>query len=335
MTEKDAYRILGLMPGITLHELKKKYRELMMQVHPDSGIHAAQQMPSPKLPFMQKECACTAQEINRAYSILKEKLSSSARTEPRQTVNCQTKEPHPNHRQPSVWNAPVNEHAYTEREILQYAEESDGTVYGNFCAAKGKYLWTTEEDFSLFLLSMYQCSKRLLDKAETSLNREHTPAVRRQFQTELTYLLAQQFIAGTNLLKELAKEERADLDGNRIFYIQAMLEMPDKAVPRKTGETLYPSKIRQHKLYLKDNAGRESGYLSFADDRLYYVVIPLFEQKRVKVKIQTAEKQPRKASAVNYQNLDLWLKLCDKNQNGMPESLNMQIGQLLRQYQSL
>lgn len=330
MTEKEAYQVLGLTPGATLRELKKKYRELMIQVHPDSGIHTSRQMPSlGASPYTQARCSYTAQEINCAYSILKEKISSDPHTKSRRNANH-----HPERKQTSVWNAPVNENAYTEREVLQYAEEADGTVYGNFCVAKGKYLWTTEEDFSLFLLSMYQCSKRLLDESDASLNRGHAPSTRHRIQAELTYLLAQQFIAGIDLLEELTKEEKADSDGNRIFYISATLEMPNQTVPPKAYETLYPSKISQHKLYLKNKAGQESGYLSFTDDRLYYIVIPLFEQKRVRIKIQTAKKQPRKKSATNYQNLDLWLKLCDKDQSKLPECLNLQIEQLLRQYQS-
>lgn len=39
-----------------------------------------------------------------------------------------------------------------------------------------------------------------------------------------------------------------------------------------------------HKLYLKNQSGKELGSLSFSDDRLYYVVVPLFEQKRVQIK---------------------------------------------------
>lgn len=74
MTEKEAYQVLGLTPGATLRELKKKYRELMIQVHPDSGIHTSRQIPSlGASPYTQARCSYTAQEINCAYSILKEK----------------------------------------------------------------------------------------------------------------------------------------------------------------------------------------------------------------------------------------------------------------------
>lgn len=318
MTIKEAYQILGLPPTASLSEIKKNYRKLMMQMHPDAGIYA------------DGTYAYTAPEITAAYALLKEKQSSGMQLRSKPNKNNDAK--------PSaVWNAPINPDAYMEREILQYAEDSIGTVFGNFCIARGKYMWTTDEDFSLFLLSLYQCSRQLLDEADDMLRREDTPASHSLFQAELTYLLAQQFISTTSLLKELAKEEPSDAQGNRIFYLPAMLEFTKKAAPLKPGDCLYPSSLKQHRLFLKDKTGREYGYLSFTDDRLYYVIIPLFEQKSAQVKIMAADhtpKHPRK-SAQNYQNLQLWIKLSNQQCQKMPENLNLQIKQLLKQYASL
>jgi hypothetical protein len=39
------------------------------------------------------------------------------------------------------------------------------------------------------------------------------------------------------------------------------------------------------------HSGNELGYLSFVDDRLYYVVIPLFEQKKVQIEAVLREYQ--------------------------------------------
>ena len=314
MKKRDAYQILGLSAKASPQEIKKRYRQLMMQIHPDANT------------VSKETCGYTAQDINRAYAVLK--------SEPLTAQNAALqKEPPANGKTPHAWNAPINKSAYTEREILHYAEDSDGTVIGNFCIATGKYLWTTEEDFPLFLLSIYNCSKQLLDEVDASLGREGAPAIRHQMQTELSYLLAQQFIDATALLKELTKEAPGRKDC-RIFYISSMLESSERTVSLRTGEALYPSKIRHHKLYLKNRTGQELGYLSFSDDRLYYVLIPLFEQKRVQVKIQTAKKQPEKTKKYvsGYQNLDMWVRLSDGNFSGMPESLNLQIERLLAQY---
>lgn len=205
-----------------------------------------------------------------------------------------------------AWNAPVNVNAFAEREVLQYVEDYDGAVLGNYCVAKGKYLWKTDEDFPLFLLSLYRCSKELLDGIDEKLQREETLPERKQIQAELTYLLAQQFIDGSAILAELVKKEEITSEGDQIFRFPAMLELTAGAVPVKVGEMIYPCGIRNHKLYLKDRAGRKLGYLSFLDDRLYYIIIPLFEQKRVQVKIQAAETkaEKRQKTASKYQTLN-------------------------------
>ena len=332
MTVKEAYKILGLPSGTEFHEIKRKYRKLMMQVHPDVSDHVSQHLAgSVDHPDSQEHYTYSAQELNTAYSTLKEKYFTDTENENHSQKDCSAEE-----QQNIMWNAPINQNAYRDREVLQYVTDYDGTVLGNFCVARGKYLWTTEEDFPLFLLSMYRCSKELLDETDTSLDRKEAPTNRSRIQTELTYLLAQQFIAGTALLEELAKEEHNSQDGCKIFYISSMLESSNNADTLKSGEALYPYRIRQHRLYLKNQAGQEVGYLSFSDDRLYYIVIPLFEQKAVQIKIQAAEKQPetKRKTTVKYQNLHVWIKLRDKNISQLPENLNLQIEQLLEKYRS-
>lgn len=316
MTKKEAYQVLGILPGTEKDEIKKRYRQLMQQVHPDVGAASG------------KSYAYAVQDINAAYALLvKEKtgrgeeISGEGKGRSRKNKSA-------------AWDAPVNSSAYREREVLQYAEDCDGAVLGSFCIAKGKYLWKPEEDFPLFLLSMYRCSRELLDGIDAEIYQNDAAAMR--IQSELTYLLAQQFIDGSALLEKLAKEEGTGPDGQRIFYLSAMLELADKSPAVKTGELLYPSRIAQHRLFLKNQAGRELGYLSFRDDRLYYIVIPLFEQKRVQVKIQAAKKpETGKRKKAGYRDLHLWLRLCSTDGSGLLESLNLRIEQLLEQYRKM
>ena len=208
-------------------------------------------------------------------------------------------------------------------------------MLGSFPIARGKYLWKTDEDFPLFLLSVYQCGKELLDEIDLEFRRKEPPTNRRQIHGELTYLLAQQFIDGTALLKEFARSETPDSQGNPIFYMPAMLEFSDSPTCLKPGEQLSPAGVKNHRLYLKNQAGRVLGYLSFPDDRLYYIAIPLFEHKMALVKIQASEKQPqkKKRTAARYQNLHLWIKRTDRDIHSVVESLNLRIERVLKQYQ--
>ncbi len=315
MTIKEAYQTLGLLPGSPLQEVKKQYRKLMRQAHPDAGVEGR---------------ICYAKEINAAYAKLKETAFSTDLEK-----SCKQVDDISKRRENAAWNAPVNRNAYAKREILQYVEDMNGAVLGDFCVARGKYMWTIEEDFPLFLRSLYRCSERLLDEADASLCKEASPANRQIFQAELTYLLAQQFIDQAELLPVIVREKKADSEGNRIFYISAMLETQDTAISLQPGEPLYPCRIRCHRLYLQNQESREMGYLSFLDDRLYYIVVPLFEQKAVRIRLRVAEKQSsRKKAFTRYQNLHVWIKLSDKDCTRLPENLSLQIEQLLDEYKS-
>lgn len=316
MTVRKAYQVLGLPIGAEKNEIKKKYRKLMMQVHPDVNL------------LSQKSYKYSAQEINNAYAVLMKERESGINN------SCYDRKQHVSkNKKKAAWDAPVNENAFMEREVLQYVEDYDGTVLGTYCVAKGKYLWKTDEDFPLFLRSMYQCSKELLDEIDEKFCRDEAGAKRQQIQAELTYLLAQQFIDAMALLSELAEGEEIGSNGDRIFYLSSMLELTNRAVPVKAGEAVYPSRLRNHKLYLKNQDGQELGYLSFSDDRMYYLMIPLFEQKRVQVKIQAAEMkaEKRQKAAGTYQRLHLWVKLLAVDSR-MPESLHLQIEKLLADY---
>ena len=315
MTPAEAGRILGISPKADMEQIKKQYRRLMHQFHPDvSG-------------FSNTGYQYTAQEINLAYEVLKkgfadfqEDIFSGAEKK------AASKNLH--------WDAPFNQHAWTEREILHYAEDYEGNVIGNFTIARGKYLWTEEEDFPLFLLSIYRCGQELLDEIDGSLQRKERSSLRGKIQPQLTYLLAQQFMDSTALLKKLAKKVSPGEEENGIYYLPAMLEVTGGFLKLKGDESLFPSRLKDHRLYLKNSAGQELGYLSFSDDRFYYIVIPLFEQRRVLVKIKAAQTpaSSRKRNLSRYHSLHLWLKFAPKTEKQLLENLNLQIRQLLEIY---
>ncbi len=315
MTKKEACKILALPPGADKNEIKKRYRQLMQQVHPDVGE------------ALREDYAYSVQEINLAYAVLtRQKASVEQRGNGRQGNNTATE------KETGIWDAPVNENAYAEREILQFAEDCEGVALGEFCIARGKYLWTTEEDFPLFLRSIADCGRRLLDRVDEKRQGSSEPESRQRTLGELVYLLAQQFMNGSALVRELSGKETADGNGNPVFGFPAMVELPQKAALQE-GEALYPAAVRQHRLYLKNRAGQELGYLSFPDDRLYYVIIPLFEQRRVQVRIRVArEREKEKRRRAGYRRLHLWIRLSSAGEAGMPESLNLRIRELLEAY---
>lgn len=197
---------------------------------------------------------------------------------------------------------------------------------GYFKIAAGKYIWKTEEDFSLFQKSIFACASQILEEVERKKQIYKSERLRIQTLAALVYLLAQQFLNSTALLKELGQEQKADAEGNRIFLIPAMLELTGN-IQAAEGEVISPKRLTKHRLYVKNSQGEELGYLSFRDDCMYYVVIPLMEQRRVKVRMKAAE--GKKAAC---QKLNFYVKLLEKDTAGMPESVNLQIEQLLNDY---
>ena len=286
--------------------IKKKYRQRILSAHPDVQP--------------EEETEYSAQQLNHAYAYLKKNgwydghVSKKSYREKSRAPKTQ------------VWDAPVNEQAWREREIYSYAEDSEGERIGYFKIATGKYIWRTEEDFSLFQKSIFACASQILEEVERKKQIYKKERLRVQTLATLVYLLAQQFLDSTALLKELGQEQKADAEGNRIFLVPAMLELTGN-IRAAEGEVISPKRLTKHRLYVKNGQGEELGYLSFRDDCMYYVIIPLMEQRRVKVRMKAAE-----GKKTACQKLDFYVKLLEKDTTGMPESLNLQIEQLLNDY---
>ena len=342
---EQAYKILGVKKGADKKEIKKKYRLLMHKVHPDTFAS--------KKPSYQY----SAQEINEAYSFLckegrlentyygnkydKEEQESNNRYRKYKDSSDNN-----NHRQYKDyrnskgseseykyrWNAPENVNAYTNRSIYHYAEGYDGDITGSFKIASGKYIWKLEEDFALFIKSIFECSEKLLNDVDTKLDRNLSFETKISVQAELAYLLAQQFIDAPEMLNKLLTP--IDTEDAYVFYIASMLEISQPAPFLRAGMTLYPAEIKKHRLFLKTKSGQQAGYISFKDDRLYYIVIPLLEQRRAQVKTEISKKQDRfnTKQAVKYKNLDFWIKVPHNSATTFPENINMQIDALLEGY---
>ncbi len=326
MTRTQAYRVLGLTEDADRAEIKSRYRQLMHKLHPDSRSEEKENYPY------------SAREINEAYGILvkgKGAKDSFIRRTKESTTSKAEWEAKRQHRQKKNWNAPENPHAYCIRNIYQYVEDADGAVIGEFVITEGKYLWTIEEDFPLFLKSIFACSNRLLQEIEAKLEKSVREEERLKVQAELTYLLAQQFIDAPEILGHFAEPGRKKEAEDEIFYFAAMLELMDTVNDMRAGTPLFPAALKQHRLFLKKQSGEAAGYLSLKDDRLYYILVPLLEQKRAMVKIQVAAKQDRAnmRGRKRYKNLDFWIKVPKKYAGTFPESIGLQIENLLLSYE--
>ena len=335
MSVEQAYKILAVPRSADIKAIKKKYRKLMLKVHPDS-------LKSGKNTYQY-----SAQEINEAYSIIIKYLSdnkmsgyfNNSSDDSYSSEYTYDEEYYQDYNSYASdggnWDAPVNDNAYTSRNIYHYAEGARGNITGSFVIAKGKYIWTIEEDFSLFIRSISESRDKLLSGIDNRRKGSISDTSRAVIKAQLAYLLAQQYIDATYTLNELITPVKQN--NAQIFYIDSMLEMPANAPFLRAGMTLYPQSLKNHRLYLKTKSGNAAGYISFRDDRLYYIIIPLLEQKRAQVKVQIAARQDKNNTRhnVKYKNLDFWIRIFDDNSGTFPESINMQIGEILTKYSKM
>ena len=355
MTESEAYRVLGLPENAVPEHIRTRYRELIVQVHPDKMRRRSSQ--SSDQPGRERETDSQehqaapfttphdARIINQAYNLLQRSWRKTRNSREARASSDGQDFQQKTAQSTGKWDAPCNPYAYHPREIYCRAEDAEGIPIGIFTIARGKYLWSQDEEFPLFLKSVYQCGSELLKEADASQKREADDPRRQRALGELTYLLAQQFIDVRSSLDELAKvitvrDSSAERPTDRIWVLPAMLEYgprsshTGRALP-KTGDLLYPSELRRRRLFLKDASGEELGYLSFKDDRLYYIVVPLFEQRRVQVRIRVSEEPASQGKGKNtsfYQSLDLYIRLDPIQQQFLPENLNLHIEKILREY---
>ena len=272
MSAEQAYKILAVPQSADIKAIKKKYRKLMLKVHPDS-------LKSGKNTYQY-----SAQEINEAYSIIIKNLS--------------------------------------DNKMSGYFNNSSDDNYSSEYTYYEEYY----QDYNTYASDGGNWDAPVNDNVYTS---------RAVIKAQLAYLLAQQYIDATYTLNELITPVKQN--NAQIFYIDSMLEMPANAPFLRAGMTLYPQSLKNHRLYLKTKSGNAAGYISFRDDRLYYIIIPLLEHKRAQVKVQIAARQDKNNTRhnVKYKNLDFWIRISDNNSGTFPESINMQIEEILTKYSKM
>lgn len=306
MNKSTARKILGLNGTEDERAIKRKYRKLMHEHHPDNS---------------ESEDSELAAKINTAYEMVMKDFDGSdgkhRSTQKKPTTKKSTKTKN--------WNAKENKNAYCVRPILHEVEDYDGSSIGTIEIARGKYVWSKDEEFSLFLKSLYETSKELMDNARPSLFFEPPAVIKQKYLADITYLLTGQFIDSSLTLNELAVMDTS------AYKIDAMVELETNTPVPKPGTALYPAGISKHRLYLRNKGGEIVGYLSFKDDRLYYVIIPLFEQKKAQVKMVVSDTPKSTRYGKKYADIDLWVKIIE-DQNSAIDNTNRKIDELLAKY---
>ncbi len=291
MNKPTACTILGVRPDIQPDELKKRYHTLMMLTHPDSPE--------------EHEYPYAVHEINVAYEYLLKHIKE------------ETRQKEAEEKTRIRWNAPENPNAYAPRDIYQYVDDAEGNRIGTVTVDTGRFMWIPDEEFPLFLKSLYACARQLIADDDEEKHTDRSDDT--DLLADIAYLLAGQFFGADMALSLMKKEKNED-----IYYCKAMLELAAGAKQPVAGTTLTPAYVRDHRLYMSDRAGHELGYISFKDDRLLFGLVPLFEQRKVQVKAAVSETR-------GSVDIDLYLKRIDTDGSSAVDSVNLRIMERLRE----
>ena len=327
-----ACQLLGVDDKDDSGYIKKRYRNLMLQYHPDASGD------DPRL-------LVKTQLINEAYHVISKCM---ARRETEQGAAGKKEG-----QEGVIWDVPQNEYAFCGRDIyLSKAFYEDYRLDG-YKIAKGKYFWDAErEDFKHLLLSLNQlCSDRLeeIERKYGVYNVDEYGLSSQQaaYKAKIFHLLVQQFIDPSDSLHKTYRIEDTDREGRSIFLFPASVGIRgtgpafDAARKLQPGDPLYPMAIQDNRIQVCDSCKTGLGYVSFEDDRLYYMVIPALSARIGTVKLRVRGRRfwmnsrPMRAKV----DLDFYLKLEQEEEfhylrKSLEEERNRTIRRFLMEYES-
>ena len=339
MNLQQARRTLGVTPEDDGATVKKKYRRLMGQFHPDTQGATS-------------DSIRRAQELNEAYEYLKKHTgifqseATAGKGSRRNTSGAKSVWKDRPPKKPE-WTGRTNEKAFCERNVYQRysmdVEEPVRTDKLYYRVARGRYLWDpATEDFTLFVTSLHHATKELLEQAEEKSGGRSSEADRFETQSKLFYHLSAQFTDPVQILKRIAKPERTDTDGRQIYHFHTSLgaDATQPAYRRLTalqpGDVIYPLAFQENRILVCRERQYPLGHLSFEDDRLYFCVIPLLQEKLAQVQMKVRKVQvlrkthPYKAKV----DIDLYFRTEKEVNTYKGRDRNFEIAQILNDYEA-
>lgn len=354
MNLQQARRTLGITPEDDKAAIKKKYRHLMGQFHPDA------QVGENALDSIRR-----AQEINEAYEYLKKHTGifqsgattgkGSRRTASGTGTQSAWKDRPPKNPE---WTGRINEKAFCKRNVYQrYSMEVEGPADKLYYrVARGRYLWDpATEDFTLFVTSLHHVAKELLEQTEERAARKkaesvatvttgawNTEADRFQIQSRLFYHLSAQFTDPVQILDQIAKPKRTDEAGRKNYHFHTSLgaDATQPAYRRLTAlqpeDAIYPLAFQENRILVCREKQYPLGHLFFEDDRLYFCVIPLLQEKLAQVQMKVRKVQVlRKNHPYKVKvDIDLYFRAEKEIMTYKGRDRNFEIAKILNDYEA-
>ena len=248
MTLKEAHKILGVSKENTDREIKAKYKKLLIMYHPDSDP-TRERAPEDDEKIRQ---------VIEAYKKIRES-EGEPYFEPYEFT----------------WDAFENKRAFSERNIFFQFKIYDEALPPSKMA-RGRFVWDPDmEEFPLFAKSVLEACKEVMT--------DHDAAMDPDKVKDIFHLMMQEYVLPADAARKIGKKIRED-GGKEVYSFGGFIK-------DETGSSR-ESKINCGEplnIYLREDravveeivTGRMLGSISFDEDELYYVVLPLLEDPKV------------------------------------------------------
>ncbi len=250
MDINTAYRILGASRNDDENTIKKKYKRLLFIHHPDAKSHRGESSDDGMVT-----------KVIEAYKVVRENLKFEAD----QSVDLE-------------WEATINEEAFCERAVYVQYRIYDDEDLPLSKVAEGKYVWDPDlEDFPLFAKSVLEAAKDAVSGAGRTSSTD--------LLMEVFHFMMQEYVLPTDAARKTG-EPLGETDDITEYQFTGYIK---SNFSRRTDVFHEGEPVD---IYLSDNraaaqnpvTGVFLGDISFDDDALYYVILPLLEEPLVKTR---------------------------------------------------
>lgn len=248
MTLKEAYKILGVSKDNTDREIKAKYKKLLIMYHPDSA-------PTRERDPEDDE---KIRQVIEAYKKIRE------------SEGVPYSEPYE-----FTWDAFENKRAFSERNIFFQFKIYDEALPPSKMA-RGKFVWDPDmEEFPLFAKSVLEACKEVMTDHDATLAPDKVK--------DIFHLMMQEYVLPADAARKIGKKFREDGD-KEAYSFSGFIR--DELGSSRESEINFGEPLN---IYLREDravveeivTGRMLGSISFDEDELYYVVLPLLEDPKV------------------------------------------------------
>ena len=288
MNLREAYKVLGASPKDDPRTVKTKYKKLLILYHPDSD-------PTGKRDPADDE---KIRQVIEAYRKIRESDGESG-YDPYEFT----------------WDAFENRNAFSERNIyVQFKMYDEELPLSKM--ARGRFVWDPDmEEFRLFSKSVLEACR----EAITDYDAAPTP----DLVKDIFHLMMQEYVLPADAARKLGKKVGEE-DGPETYSFVGFV----KEASATPGEPL--------NIYLREDravveeivTGKILGTVSFDDDELYYVILPLLEDPEVEVRATVTKCESSRKSG-SRMHVDIKLVI-PENLKDIPVSYRERIVSRLR-----